>query len=64
IAGEQVQLAQGSLFQNRDYPVLNEYRLVLGNLFGGIFGLNARQLDQIFSGVDFAKNKSSDLGLV
>lgn len=64
IAGEQVKLAQGSLFQNRDYPVLNEYRLVLGNLFGGIFGLNARQLEQIFSGVNFAENKSSDLGLV
>ncbi|MDO8701476.1 MAG: DUF1501 domain-containing protein [Undibacterium sp.] len=64
IAGEQVKLAQGSLFQNRDYPVLNEYRLVLGNLFGGIFGLSARQLEQIFSGVNFAENKSSDLGLV
>ncbi|MFZ6672998.1 DUF1501 domain-containing protein [Undibacterium sp. Xuan67W] len=59
IAGEQVRLDASKLFQNRDYPVLNEYRAVLGGLFAGIYGLNAKQLDQVFSGVT-----SRDLGLV
>ncbi|MFZ6843244.1 DUF1501 domain-containing protein [Undibacterium sp. RuTC16W] len=59
IAGEQVRLDASKLFQNRDYPVLNEYRAVLGGLFAGIYGLNAKQLDQVFSGVT-----SRDLGLI
>lgn len=64
VVGEQVKLEQANLFQNRDYPVLNEYRTVLGGLFGGIFGLNNNQLNQIFSGVKFTGNKSADLGLL
>ena len=64
VVGEQIKLEQSSLFQNRDYPVLNEYRLVLGGLFGSIFGLNASQLGQIFSGVDFSGNRSRGLGLI
>lgn len=59
VAGEQVRLDASKLFQNRDYPVLNEYRAVLGGLFAGIYGLNAKQLDQVFSGVT-----SRDLGLI
>ncbi len=51
IAGEQVQVAQSTLFQNRDYPVLNEYRSVFGGLFARMYGLNAAQLDKIFPGV-------------
>ena len=50
IAGEQVHVSQASLFQNRDYPVLNEYRSVLGGLFKSQFGLNAQQLDIVFPG--------------
>jgi uncharacterized protein (DUF1501 family) len=59
IAGEQVRLEAGKLFQNRDYPVLNEYRAVLGGLFSRIYGLNGSQLEQIFSGI-----KARDLALL
>lgn len=59
VLGEQVRLEQATLFQNRDYPVLNEYRAVLGGLFARIYGLNAGQIDYIFSGA-----KARDLGIV
>jgi uncharacterized protein (DUF1501 family) len=59
VLGEQVRLEQTTLFQNRDYPVLNEYRAVLGGLFARIYGLNAGQIDHIFSGA-----KARDLGIV
>ena len=58
VVGEQIAVEQKTLFQNRDYPVLNEYRSVLSGLFARIYGLNASQLDVIFSGV-----KGRDLGL-
>lgn len=59
IAGEQVSLEAGKLFQNRDYPVLNEYRAVLGGLFSRLYGLNAGQIEQVFAGV-----KARDLALL
>lgn len=59
VAGEQVRVEQATLFQNRDYPVLNEYRAVLGGLFARMYGLNAAQIDRIFPGA-----KALDLGLV
>jgi uncharacterized protein (DUF1501 family) len=59
VAGEQVQVSQATLFQNRDYPVLNEYRAVFAGLFARMYGLNAGQLDHIFSGVT-----AKDIGLV
>lgn len=59
VVGEQVAVTQKSLFQDRDFPVLNEYRAVLGGLFSRLYGLNARQTEQVFSGV-----APKDLGLV
>ena len=59
IAGEQVAVAPGSLFQNRDYPVLNEYRAVMGGLFKRLYGLSDPQLQQVFAGVT-----GKDLGLI
>ncbi|MDP9108057.1 MAG: DUF1501 domain-containing protein [Pseudomonadota bacterium] len=59
VLGEQTRLEQATLFQNRDYPVLNEYRTVLGGLFARQFGLNSTQLERVFSGV-----KSRDIGLI
>ena len=59
IVGEQVKVDQSTLFQNRDYPVLNEYRAVLGGLFARMYGLDPVQIGKIFSGV-----KSRDLGLI
>ena len=59
VAGEQKAITQANLFQNRDMPVLNEYRAVLGGLLQRTFGLSAAQLNQVFAGV-----KPLDLGLV
>ena len=59
VVGEQMAITQANLFQNRDMPVLNEYRAVLGGLLQRTFGLNAAQLNQVFAGV-----KPVDLGLV
>jgi len=58
IAGEQVRVEQSTLFQNRDYPVLNEYRSVLAGLFSRQYGMSSAQLDQVFAGV-----KMQDIGL-
>jgi uncharacterized protein (DUF1501 family) len=59
IVGEQQALMPGSLFQNRDYPVLNEYRDILGGLFARLYGLSGGQLQQVF-----AKSSPRDIGLV
>lgn len=59
IVGEQVALTPATLFQRRDYPVLNEYRALLGGLFARIYGLNAAQLAQVFPG-----SRASALDLV
>ena len=59
VVGEQVPVDAAHLFQNRDYPVLNEYRAVLGGLFARQFGLRPAQLDKVFAGVT-----SRDMGLV
>ena len=59
IVGEQVTVQKSTLFQDRDFPVLNEYRGVLGGLFARQFGLNNSQLAQVFPGA-----ASKDLGLL
>jgi uncharacterized protein (DUF1501 family) len=48
IAGEQRRVDRGTLFQDRDYPVLNDYRAVLGGLFRTLWGLSAEQSARIF----------------
>ena len=50
IAGEQVAVNQKSLLQNRDYPVLNNYRDVLGGLLKQNWGLSHAQLETVFPG--------------
>ncbi|WHZ13132.1 MAG: Protein of unknown function (DUF1501) [Burkholderiaceae bacterium] len=59
IAGEQQRIEQATLFQNRDLPVLNEYRAVLAGLFRRQFGLTDAQLGQVFAGVT-----PRDIGLI
>ena len=59
IAGEQVALSPATLNQNRDYPVLSDYRDVLGGLFARLWGLNARQVQAVFPGA-----RARDLDLV
>jgi uncharacterized protein (DUF1501 family) len=48
IRGEQQRLARGTLFQDRDYPVLNDYRSVLGGLFHSLWDLSPTQLGHVF----------------
>jgi uncharacterized protein (DUF1501 family) len=48
IAGEQTKVERANLFQDRDYPVLNEYRAMLGGMFGTLWGLSPDQLHSVF----------------
>jgi uncharacterized protein (DUF1501 family) len=50
IAGDQARVAEDTLFQNRDYPVLNEYRALLGGLFAQLYGLDEPAIQKIFPG--------------
>ena len=52
IAGEQARIERSSLFQDRDYPVLNDYRAVLGGLFRSMWGLSNTQLERVFPGAE------------
>ena len=55
IAGPQVRLGESSLFQNRDYPVLTDYRALLAGLFARLYGLDRTSLHPVFAGVDPAE---------
>jgi len=48
IVGEQSRVARDTLFQDRDYPVLNDYRAVLGGLFRTLWGLSPEQSTRVF----------------
>lgn len=59
IAGAQVRISRATLNQDRDYPVLNDYRSSLGGIFQRLYGLDAAALAKVFPG-----SKPLDLGLV
>jgi uncharacterized protein (DUF1501 family) len=63
VAGEQIKIEQKTLFQNRDYPVLNEYRAIFGGLFARMYGLNDAQIEKIFAGAE-TKARAKDFGLI
>jgi len=48
IAGQQVQVTQANLFQDRDWPVLTDYRALIGGVLRKSYGLNQTQLTDIF----------------
>lgn len=48
LAGDQVRVEQAALVQNRDYPVLTDYRALLGGLFQRAYGLDSRRLETVF----------------
>jgi uncharacterized protein (DUF1501 family) len=48
LAGEQVPVVRGSLLQDRDFPVLNDYRAVLGGLFQSLWSLSPDQCARVF----------------
>ncbi len=59
IAGEQVSISPATLNQNRDYPVLSDYRDVLGGVFARLWNLNGRRIRAVFPDA-----QARDLGLV
>lgn len=59
IAGRQVEVRRETLFQDRDYPVLNDYRALLAGMFARLYGLDSKRLEQVFPGV-----RPQDLKLV
>jgi uncharacterized protein (DUF1501 family) len=58
-AGEQTAVSAQTLNQNRDWPVLTEYRSMLGGLFRRMYSLDASRLDRVFP-----RTVPRDLGLV
>jgi uncharacterized protein (DUF1501 family) len=50
IAGEQIVVSAANLFQQRDYPVLNGYREMLGGIFARMWGLSRAQLERVLPG--------------
>lgn len=59
MAGDQVALSAATLNQNRDLPVLTDYRALIGGLVGRQFGLSGERLATLFPGT-----RASDLRLV
>ncbi|HEX7853777.1 MAG TPA: DUF1501 domain-containing protein [Sphingobium sp.] len=59
LAGEQVGLSATTLNQNRDLPVLTDYRSLIGGLVARQYGLNRDRLAHLFPGV-----APSDLHLI
>ena len=59
IAGKQTAVSQPNLFQDRDYPVLNDYRSLIGGVLQKAYGLRGAQLAQIFP-----ETKPADLSLI
>ncbi len=59
IVGDQAGVDQASLFQNRDFPVLNDYRALLGGLFKRMYGLSGDEIQTVFPG-----SAARDYGLV
>jgi uncharacterized protein (DUF1501 family) len=50
VAGEQVAVDEAHLFQNRDFPVLNDYRSVLAHLFERMYGLDGARIERVLPG--------------
>lgn len=59
IAGPQVAVTQANLFQDRDWPVLTDYRSLIGGVLRRSYGLSQAQLTQIFPAI-----QPADLALV
>lgn len=50
MAGEEVPVSAETLNQNRDLPVLTEYRSMLAGLFRRLYSLDAGRIDRVFPG--------------
>jgi uncharacterized protein (DUF1501 family) len=51
VAGEQIAVDRASLLQDRDYKVMNEYRILFSGLFSRMYGLTPAQSAKVFAGV-------------
>jgi len=59
VVGPQAPVTQAGLNQNRDYPVLTDYRSLIGGVAKRAYGLTPASLDQVFPGA-----QPQDLGLI
>jgi uncharacterized protein (DUF1501 family) len=59
VVGRQQRVDRAGLFQNRDLPVLNDYRSVIGGLAKSMWGLSKTQLEQVFP-----QSEPIDLGVI
>jgi hypothetical protein len=59
MAGDQVAVTAASLNQNRDFPVLTEYRAMLSGIFKRMYSLDNARLARVFPGTT-----ALDLGLM
>jgi uncharacterized protein (DUF1501 family) len=59
IAGRQAAVDPSNLFQDRDLPVLNDYRAALAYVFSRMYGLNGTALERVLPGA-----KAGDYGFI
>jgi uncharacterized protein (DUF1501 family) len=59
IVGPRSPVTQAGLNQNRDYPVLTDYRSLIGGVLRRAYGLTPARFDQVFPGA-----QPKDLGLI
>jgi uncharacterized protein (DUF1501 family) len=59
VVGDHGPVTEATLNQNRDYPVLTDYRALFGGLFARLYGLDAARLRTVFPAA-----APADLGLV
>lgn len=59
VVGEQVPVEARTLHQDRDLPVLNDYRGLLGGVMARLYGLGPQPLERVFPGA-----RPVDLGLL
>jgi uncharacterized protein (DUF1501 family) len=48
VAGPQVRLTEATLNEHRDYPVLTDYRALLGGVARRLYGLDGARIDKVF----------------
>jgi hypothetical protein len=59
MVGAQAPVTQVGLNQNRDYPVLTDYRSLIGGVVRRAYEMTPARLDQVFPGA-----QPKDLGLI
>jgi uncharacterized protein (DUF1501 family) len=59
VAGDEGPVTEARLDQNRDYPVLVDYRALMGGLFRKLYGLDSARLATVFPGAE-----ARDLSLI